>query len=39
MAKQKKSGDHDKTLAKLVMITAILNLIKSVIDIIEKLLE
>ena len=39
MAGKKKSGNHDKALAKLVMITAILNLIRAVIDIIEKLLE
>lgn len=39
MTKKKKGGDQDPTLAKLVLITAILNLIKVILDLIEKLLE
>ena len=39
MARQKKKGDQDKTLKILVMVTAILNLIRSLVDIINKLLE
>ena len=39
MARRKKKGDHDKTLKTLIMVTAILNLIKSLIDLINKLLE
>lgn len=39
MARKKKGGDHDPTLAKLVMITAILNLIKAILDLIGKLLN
>ena len=37
--RQKKSGNQDKTLTIIVLITAILNLIKAVFDIVEKLLE
>ena len=37
--RQKKSGNKDKTLTIIVFITAILNLIKAVYDIVEKLLE
>lgn len=39
MAKKKKGGDQGPTLAKLVLITATLNLIKVIFDSIEKLLE
>lgn len=39
MARQKKKGDQDKTLKTLVLVTAILNLIRSLVDIINKLLE
>lgn len=39
MAKNKKSGSKDRTVEKLVLATAILNLIRAIIDIVEKLLE
>ena len=39
MARQKKKGNQDKTLKNLVLVTAILNLIRSLIDLINKLLE
>ena len=39
MARQKKNGNQDKTLKNLVLVTTILNLIKSLIDLINKLLE
>lgn len=39
MARRKKKGDHDKTLKTLIMVTALLNLIKSLVDLITKLLE
>lgn len=39
MARQKKKGDQDKTVKSLILITAILNLIKTLIDLINKLLE
>lgn len=39
MARQKKKGDQDKTLKTLILITAILNLIKSLVDLINKFLE
>ena len=39
MARKKKKGDQDKTLKTLVLVTTILNLIKSLIDLINKLLE
>lgn len=39
MARQKKKGDQDKTVKSLILITTILNLIKSLIDLINKLLE
>ncbi len=38
MGKQKKSGDK-KRLSTLLLITAILNLIQAVVDLIEHLLE
>ena len=39
MARQKKKGDQDKTLKTLILATAILNLIKSLVDLLNKLLE
>lgn len=39
MARQKKKGSQDKTLKTLILATAILNLIKSLIDLINKFLE
>ena len=39
MARQKKKGDQDKTLKTLILVTTILNLVKSLIDLINKLLE
>lgn len=37
--KPKKNGNQDETLKILILITAILNLIKSVVDFIQKFLE
>lgn len=37
--KPKKNGNQDKTLKILILITAILNLIKSATDLIQKFLE
>ncbi len=39
MAGKKKSGKQDQTLAAIVLITAILNLVKSLIELISKLIE
>ena len=39
MSKKKKNGNQDKTLKILILITAILNLIKSAVDLIQKFLE
>lgn len=39
MAKKKKNDSQDKTLKILVLATAILNLIRAIFDLIEKLLE
>lgn len=39
MSKNKKKGNQDKTLQIIVLVTAILNLIRAVFEIIEKLLE
>lgn len=39
MARQKKKGDQDKTVKSLILVTAILNLIKSLIDLVNKLIE
>ena len=39
MARQKKKGDQDKTVKSFILITAILNLIRALIDLINKLLE
>lgn len=37
MAKKKKNGNQDTTVKIIVLVTAILNLIRSVVDLIEKL--
>jgi len=39
MARQKKKGDQDKTLKIIVMVTTILNLIRALIDLVNKLIE
>lgn len=39
MARKKKNGDKDKTLQAIVFITAVLNLVKALIDLIGKLTE
>lgn len=39
MARRKKKGDQDKPLKTLILVTTILNLIRSLIDLINKLLE
>lgn len=39
MARKKQKGNQDKTLQIIVLVTAILNLIRAVFEIIEKLLE
>ena len=39
MARKKKNGNQNKTLEILVLITAVLNLIKALVDIIGKFLE
>lgn len=39
MARKKKNGNQNKSLEILVLITAILNLIKALVDIIGKFLE
>lgn len=39
MARKKKNGNKDKTLQIIVLVTAILNLVKSLIDLISKLTE
>lgn len=39
MARKKKKGDQDKTAKTFILITAILNLIRALIDLINKLLE
>lgn len=39
MARKKKNGNQNKTVEILVLITAVLNLIKVLVDIIGKLLE
>ena len=38
MKKRKKKSDDEKLLAKLVIITAILNMIQAVIDLIKEIL-
>ena len=39
MAGKKKSGKHDDRLATIIMITAILNLVKALVDLISNLIE
>lgn len=39
MAGKKKSGNHDRWLATVLMITAILNLVKALVDLISNLIE
>ncbi len=39
MARQKKKGSQDKALKTIVLATAILNLIRSIADLISKLTE
>lgn len=39
MARQKKNGNQNKALQSIVLATAILNLIRAILDIIERLLE
>ena len=39
MAGKKKNGNQDKALHTIVLITAILNLIRALVDIVERLLE
>lgn len=37
--KPQKKSDKNNLLAKLVLVTAVLNLIKSLVDIVEKLID
>ena len=37
MARKKKNGNKDNALQAIVLITAILNLVKSLVDLIERL--
>lgn len=37
MARQKKNGNHNNALQTIVMITAVLNLIRAVVDLIDRL--
>lgn len=39
MTRKKKNGDKDKALQAIVLITALLNLVSCLIDLIEKLTE
>lgn len=39
MAREKKNGNKDNTLQAIVLITAILNLVKTLIDLIVRLTE
>lgn len=39
MGKKKKSGNEDKRVKTLIFVTAILNLVKALIDLIGKLTE
>lgn len=39
MTRKKKSGNKDKALQAIVLITALLNLVSGLIDLIEKLTE
>ena len=37
--KPKKNGNQDKTLKTIILVTAILNLFKSIIDLVQKFIE
>lgn len=39
MASKKKDGDQNSTLKAIVLVTAILNLVRSLIDLIGRLIE
>lgn len=39
MAREKKSGNKDKALQTIVFVTAILNLVKAMVDLIVRLTE
>lgn len=39
MARKKKSGDKDKALQTIVFVTAVLNLVKALVDLIVRLTE
>lgn len=39
MSRKKKNGNQDKPITAIVLITAILNLVKALIDLISKLTE
>ena len=39
MNKKKKNGNQDKTLQIIILVTAILNLIKSISDLMQKFIE
>ena len=39
MSKQKKSGNKNSTLTRIVLITAILNLVEAIIGLIKQLIE
>lgn len=39
MARQKENGNQNKALQAIVLVTATLNLIKAIVDLIGKLLE
>ncbi len=37
--KQKKNGNQDKTVKIIILITALVNLFKSIVDLIQKFIE
>ena len=39
MARQKKKGNQDKTCKIIILVTAILNLIRALIDLLDRLIE
>lgn len=39
MSKKKKNGNQEKTLKIIVLVTALLNLIRAIVDLIQKFLE
>lgn len=39
MARGKKNGNQDKPVKVIILVTAILNLIRSIVDLVETLLE